>query len=134
MSFLRQSPPSNHYNFHLDNCPSQCTLQRPSGVLHSGCRCWKQPHSCSSHSQSFGFQQIFCRIQSPSSILGRTTSPRGRTTSTSSPELPTTALSTNLLEIPFLIPPPPSGRGAGTQHSEVVRLAENAPKMLSLMT
>merc|ERR1719208_449837 len=47
------------------------------------------------------------KIQSPSSILGRTTSPRGRTTSTSSPELPTTALSTNLLEIPFLIPPPP---------------------------
>merc|ERR1711868_197889 len=52
------------------------------------------------------------KIQSPSSILGRTTSPRGRTTST---------LSTNLLEIPFLIPPPPRGRGAGTQHSEVVR-------------
>merc|ERR1712012_1042439 len=74
------------------------------------------------------------KIQSPSSILGRTTSPRGRTTSTSSPELPTTALSTNLLEIPFLIPPPPRGGGAGTQHSEVVRLAENAPKMLSLMT
>merc|ERR1719323_3016655 len=72
------------------------------------------------------------KIQSPSSILGRTTSPRGRTTSTS--ELPTTALSTNLLEIPFLIPPPPRGRGAGTQHSEVVRFAENAPKMLSLMT
>merc|ERR1712227_696388 len=73
------------------------------------------------------------KIQSPSSILGRTTSQRG-TTSTSSPELPTTALSTNLLEIPFLIPPPPRGRGAGTQHSEVMRLAENAPKMLSLMT